>query len=126
MKSYNAIGYLIILLYLLACVYSAPAQMGPLMALLIGGAYFIFCWFTAGLYLADVLHLGIAHRSLDYKEWFIKLVSAVNNVVMTNTMMTLRLMQNQFSVLSSQFSEKTSARRPLLRTENCYLAVGSG
>jgi len=79
-KSYNAIGYLIILLYLLACVYSAPARLSPLVALLIGGVYFIFCWFTAGLYLADVLHLGIAHRSLDYKEWFIKLVAVVNNV----------------------------------------------
>lgn len=80
MKSYNAIGYLIILLYLLACIYSAPAQRGHWMGLLIGAAYFVFCWFVAGLYLADVLHLGIAHRSLDYKEWFIKLVSVVNNV----------------------------------------------
>jgi fatty-acid desaturase len=33
-----------------------------------------------GLYLADVLHLGIAHRSLDYKEWFMKAVTIVNNV----------------------------------------------
>jgi stearoyl-CoA desaturase (delta-9 desaturase) len=33
-----------------------------------------------GLYLADVLHLGIAHRSLDYKEWFVKAVTVVNNV----------------------------------------------
>jgi stearoyl-CoA desaturase (delta-9 desaturase) len=33
----------------------------------------------AGLYLADVLHLGIAHRSLDYKEWFIKIVTVTNN-----------------------------------------------
>jgi len=79
-KSYNAIGYLIILLYLVACMYSAPTQRGPWIGLLIGAAYFVFCWFVAGLYLADVLHLGIAHRSLDYKEWFIKLVSAVNNV----------------------------------------------
>ena len=29
--------------------------------------------------MADLLHLGIAHRSLDYKEWFIKLVTVVNN-----------------------------------------------
>ena len=28
-----------------------------------------------GLYLADILHLGIAHRSLDYKVWFIKAVT---------------------------------------------------
>jgi hypothetical protein len=40
---------------------------------------FYFCWFMGGLYLADVLHLGIAHRSLDYKEWFIKAVTIVNN-----------------------------------------------
>ena len=30
--------------------------------------------------MADVLHLGIAHRSLDYKEWFIKAVAVVNNI----------------------------------------------
>jgi len=47
---------------------------------LIGGAYFIFCWFFGGLYLADLLHLGIAHRSLDYQEWFMKAVAVVNNI----------------------------------------------
>jgi len=47
--------------------------------MLIGGAYLIFCWFLGGLYLADVLHMGIAHRALDYKEWFIKGVTVVNN-----------------------------------------------
>ena len=80
MKIYNFIGYLIIVVYMPACMYSAPSQLGPWAGLLIGAAYFLFCWFTAGLYLADVLHLGIAHRSLDYKEWFIKLVTVVNNV----------------------------------------------
>jgi len=48
--------------------------------MLIGGVYFVFCWFLGGLYLADVLHLGIAHRSLDYKEWFIKAVTVANNI----------------------------------------------
>jgi len=79
MKLYNVTGYLIILAYLLACMYSAPAHLGPWIGLLIGGIYFVFCWFLAGLYLADVLHLGIAHRSLDYKQWFIKAVTVVNN-----------------------------------------------
>ena len=60
-------------------MYSAPAHLGPWTGLLISGVYFIFCWFLAGLYLADVLHLGIAHRSLDYKEWFIKFVTILNN-----------------------------------------------
>ena len=80
MKIYNLTGYLIIFSYVLACMYFAPAHLGPWTGLLIGGVYFIFCWFLGGLYLADVLHLGIAHRSLDYKEWFIKVVTVVNNV----------------------------------------------
>jgi len=80
MKIYNLIGYLIICLYVLASAYFAPAHLGPWTGMLIGGIYFIFCWFSGGLYLADVLHLGIAHRSLDYKVWFIKVVTVVNNV----------------------------------------------
>src|SRR5580765_7441172 len=64
---------------MLACMYSAPTQWGPGIGMLIGVAYFISCWFLAGLYLADVLHLAIAHRALDYKEWFIKVVTVVNN-----------------------------------------------
>ena len=80
MKIYNLMGYLIIVFYMAACMYSAPPQFGPWAGLLIGALYFIFCWFVAGLYLADVLHLGIAHRALDYKEWFTKAVTIVNNL----------------------------------------------
>jgi sn-2 palmitoyl-lipid 9-desaturase len=80
MKIYNLVGYLIIVSYMLTCMYFAPADIGPWAGLLIGGSYFIVFWFLAGVYLADVLHLGIAHRSLDYKEWFIKLVTVTNNV----------------------------------------------
>ena len=79
MKLYNFIGYAIILLYALACVATAPPHLGPWAGLLIGAMYFIFCWFLAGVYLSDVIHLGIAHRSLDYKEWFMKTVTVVNN-----------------------------------------------
>jgi len=81
MKTYNIIGYLIIVFYLLACTYSASAHLGPWLGMLIAALYFIFCWFVAGVYLADVLHLGIAHRSLDYKEWFVKTVTVVNNAL---------------------------------------------
>src|SRR5689334_4096062 len=80
MKIYSLAGYSIIVFYLLGCAYFAPAPWGPWAGMLIGGAYLIFCWLLGGLYLADVLHLGIAHRSLDYKEWFIKAVTVVNNV----------------------------------------------
>src|SRR5580658_6006857 len=65
---------------MLACMYFAPPYIGPWAGLGIGGAYFVFFWFLAGVYLADVLHLGIAHRALDYKEWFIKLVTVANNL----------------------------------------------
>ena len=79
MRIYNITGYLTILAYALACMYSAPAHLVPWKGLLIGGAYFVIAWFLCGLYLADILHLGIAHRSLDYKEWFIKAVTILNN-----------------------------------------------
>ena len=79
MKIYNAVGYLIMVLYALACMYFAPAYAGPWVGLAIGAVYFITFWFLGGLYLADVLHLGIAHRSLVYKEWFVKLVTLTNN-----------------------------------------------
>jgi fatty-acid desaturase len=79
-KIYNLAGYGIILFYMLACMYFAPSHLGPWAGLLIGGAYFVVFWFIAGVYLADVLHLGIAHRSLDYKEWFIRLVTVTNNL----------------------------------------------
>lgn len=79
MKRYNLAGYLIIVAYAAACMYFAPPHMGPWLGLLIGGTYFVVFWFLAGLYLADVLHLGIAHRSLDYKDWFIKVVTLANN-----------------------------------------------
>src|ERR1700719_1757923 len=78
-KIYNILGYSIIFVYVLAFMYFAPADLRRWIGMLIGGVYFVFCWFLAGLYLADVLHLGIAHRSLDYKEWFIKAVTVVNN-----------------------------------------------
>jgi sn-1 stearoyl-lipid 9-desaturase len=78
-KIYNVYGYLVILLYAVACMYFAPAHLGLWKGLLISGTYLIFCWFMGGLYLADLLHLGIAHRCLDYKEWFMKTVAVVNN-----------------------------------------------
>jgi fatty-acid desaturase len=79
LKIYNVAGYAIILAYGLACMYFAPPGLGPWMGLLIGAAYFIACWFVGGLYLSCVVHLGIAHRSLDYKDWFVKTLTVANN-----------------------------------------------
>ncbi len=79
MKGYNAVGYAIILTYALACMYCAPPHVGPWFGLLIGAAYFVSCWFIGGLYLSYVIHMGIAHRTLDYREWFVKTLTLVNN-----------------------------------------------
>ena len=79
MKIYNAIGYAIILIYALACGWFAPPHLGPWAGLASGAAYFVACWFIGGLYLSCVIHLGVAHRSLDYKGWFIKAITVVNN-----------------------------------------------
>lgn len=79
MKSYNLIGYSILALYVIACAAFAPPHLGLWTSLAIGVGYFLFFWFLAGVYLADVLHLGIAHRSLEFKGWFVKAVVLLNN-----------------------------------------------
>ena len=79
MRVYNVAGYAILLAHALASLYFAPPHLGPWVGLLIGAAYLIACWFTAGLYLSSVIHMGIAHRALDYKEWFVKALTVVNN-----------------------------------------------
>jgi fatty-acid desaturase len=80
MKSYNVAGLAIIIGYGLACMVAAPAALGPWRGLGVGAVYFLVCWFVAGVYLADVLHLGVAHRALDFKPWFIKTITVVNNL----------------------------------------------
>jgi len=47
----------------------------------IGFSYLVISWLLGGFYLSDVIHMGIAHRALDYKEWFVKAVTVVNNTV---------------------------------------------
>jgi sn-1 stearoyl-lipid 9-desaturase len=79
LRIYNAIGYGIVLAYGAACVYWAPPHLAPWAALSIGMGYLIACWLSAGLYLSCVVHMGIAHRALEYKEWFAQTLTVVNN-----------------------------------------------
>ena len=81
MRIYNVIGYALILVYALACMAAAPPAIGPLAGLAIAAAYFVVCWFVGGVYLSCVVHMGIAHRALDYKEWFVKTITVVNNLL---------------------------------------------
>jgi stearoyl-CoA desaturase (delta-9 desaturase) len=79
MRIYNVIGYALILAYALASMVFAPPHLGPWGGLAVGAAYFLVTWFIGGLYLSAVIHVGIAHRALDYKEWFVKALTVVNN-----------------------------------------------
>ena len=79
MKIYLFAGYATLVLYALACIFLAPPHIGPWAGLSVGVAYLVVCWFFAGLYLSSVIHMGIAHRALDYKEWFVKSLTLVNN-----------------------------------------------
>ena len=81
MRIYNVAGHALIAVYALACMAAAPAAIGPWAGLAIGAAYFLVCWFVGGVYLSCVIHMGIAHRALDYKEWFIKTITVVNNLL---------------------------------------------
>ena len=75
MKRYNAIGYAAILLYVASAVFLAPAGWGRPVAALIAFAYLLIIWFFGGTYLAVILHMGIAHRALDFDAAFMKLVT---------------------------------------------------
>lgn len=80
MKIYLAIGYALILAYAAACMAFASPTIGPWLGLAIGAAYFLACWFVGGVYLSCVIHMGIAHRALDYQPWFVKTITVVNNL----------------------------------------------
>jgi stearoyl-CoA desaturase (delta-9 desaturase) len=81
LKIYNVTGYSLIATHLLVSGLVAPSQWGFLRGALIGLAYLIFIWFFGGLYLSDVMHMGIAHKTLDYRHWFIKSVVIFYNVL---------------------------------------------
>ena len=81
MRIYNVAGYTILVVYAAACAYSAPPHVGPGLGLLIGLGYLAGCWLVIGLYLPCVLHMGIAHGALDFKGWFIKSITLVNNTL---------------------------------------------
>jgi stearoyl-CoA desaturase (delta-9 desaturase) len=79
MRIYNIAGWALVLAYALACMYFAPPAIGPWTGLLIGATYALVCWLVGGVYLSCVIHMGIAHRALDYEAWFIKSITLVNN-----------------------------------------------
>jgi stearoyl-CoA desaturase (Delta-9 desaturase) len=81
MRIYNVVGYGLLASYLGLSAALAPPEIGPWAGLLVGSGYLLVVWLLAGVYLADVLHLGIAHGALEFRGWFVALVAVLNNTV---------------------------------------------
>lgn len=81
MKIYNVIGYSLLAIHVLITGLLAPSGWGFAAGASVGFLYMVFVWFVVGLYLSDVLHMGIAHSTLEYRKWFIKFVTVFSNTV---------------------------------------------
>ena len=68
MKIYNVVGYSLIAIHVSVSGLLAPAGWGSGLGAIFGFAYLVFVWFFGGLYLSDVIHMGIAHKTLDYRD----------------------------------------------------------
>ena len=79
MKTHNLIGYVILVMQAAALAFFAPPALGTWLGVTLGMLYFTAIWFLSGLYLSDIIHMGIAHGALDYKPWFIKTVTVISN-----------------------------------------------
>jgi sn-1 stearoyl-lipid 9-desaturase len=81
LRAYNAVGYALLTLHALVAAFLAPPQLGPGGGLAVGGLYLLFIWLIAGIYLPEILHMGIAHRALEFKGWFVKSTTLACNTV---------------------------------------------
>jgi uncharacterized membrane protein (DUF485 family) len=68
MKIYNVVGFAMLALQVLISALLAPPWLGPWWGIVVGFGYLLVSWFLGGLYLSDVVHLGIAHRARDGPE----------------------------------------------------------
>jgi stearoyl-CoA desaturase (delta-9 desaturase) len=81
MAIYNLIGYSLIILHILTAGLLSPEGWGFAAGAMGAFLYLLVVWFLAGLYLTDVIHMGVAHRALVFEDWFTKLISVVYNTV---------------------------------------------
>lgn len=81
MRSYNLVGYAIIFLHISAAGYFAPSAWSFLTGAAVGFLYMLVLWFVGGVYAANILHMGIAHKAFHFKGWFVKSVTVLYNTV---------------------------------------------
>jgi stearoyl-CoA desaturase (delta-9 desaturase) len=79
MRIYNVVGYTLLILHAVVSAVLAPPHLGLAGGLVVGLLYLLFIWLVAGIYLPEILHMGIAHRALEFKDWFIKSVTLLCN-----------------------------------------------
>lgn len=75
MKIYNVTGYSLLVLHGLLSGLAAPPGWSIWFAVAVGFLYLLLIWFVGGVYLSDVLHMGIAHKTLAYKKWFVQFLT---------------------------------------------------
>ncbi len=80
-RSYNVVGYSLLILHGLVSALLAPPQLGPGGGLVVGVLYLLSIWLVAGIYLPEILHMGLAHRALEFKGWFVKSTTLLCNTV---------------------------------------------
>ncbi len=79
MQIYNLVGYLVVFLHIFASGFFAPPEWSFWLGALVGFLYLLFIWFFGGIYVSNILHMGIAHSSLVYKDWFVKFITIFFN-----------------------------------------------
>ena len=79
MKIYSLIGYGMLALHLLGAGLTARPGRSFGTGVMIGLGYVMFIWFFGGMYISNVMHMGIAHKSLAFKPWFIKFITIFYN-----------------------------------------------
>lgn len=80
-RIYNVAGYMVMLTYFAAATFIHPLDGDYVYSFIVSFVYFMVVWLTMGFYLGDVVHLGLAHRSLDVKPWFLYFVSYAANTI---------------------------------------------
>ena len=79
MRSYNLVGYAIIILNILAAGFFAPSGWNFALGASVGAIYLLFMWFVGGVYAANILHMGIAHKAYHFKGWFVQFITLFYN-----------------------------------------------
>lgn len=81
MRSYNIFGYAVIATHVLAAGFFAPESWGFALGAAVGFIYLVVLWFVGGIYAANILHMGIAHKAFHFKDWFVKFIAVLNSLI---------------------------------------------